>query len=100
MISEVQRGCDRFPQMMEVVSDDAQSQARDLKTKRRNYAEAGIPEYWIIEPRERKVVVLTPVGGEYTVQGEFGEKEMASSALLASVSIAVDGILRAAEHGD
>ncbi|HEY1860310.1 MAG TPA: Uma2 family endonuclease, partial [Gemmataceae bacterium] len=38
--------------VMEVVSKDAKDRRRDLVTKRREYARAGIPEYWIVDPQE------------------------------------------------
>jgi Uma2 family endonuclease len=47
---------------MEVVSED---RVRDFATKRKDYAEARIPEYWIVDPRDRRVTVLTLQGGEY-----------------------------------
>ena len=40
--------------VMEIVSPDAKSRRRDLKEKRRDYAIAGIPEYWIVDPRWKR----------------------------------------------
>src|SRR5271170_7194366 len=37
--------------VMEVVSED--DPGRDLQTKREEYAEAGIPEYWIVDPQTK-----------------------------------------------
>ena len=45
---------------MEVLSDD--HRAHDLNTKRREYALAGIPEYWLVDPQQREVAVLKLVG--------------------------------------
>src|SRR6516162_46570 len=39
--------------VMEVVSEGPENRKRDLETKRNDYAAAGIPEYWIIDPEER-----------------------------------------------
>jgi Uma2 family endonuclease len=36
--------------VMEVVSSGDEDRRRDLKTKRQEYAQAGIPEYWIVDP--------------------------------------------------
>jgi Uma2 family endonuclease len=36
---------------MEVVSEGAENRERDLGIKRQEYAQAGITEYWIIDPR-------------------------------------------------
>ncbi len=57
--------------VMEIVSPDAKSRRRDLKEKRRDYAKAGIPEYWIVDPRLEKITVLKLEGKTYTVHGDF-----------------------------
>lgn len=77
--------------VMEVVSDDAKSRHRDLVTKRLEYAAAGIPEYWIVDPSEQTVCVLTLEGDapEYAEHGVFGTGDTASSVLLAGFSIDV-----------
>lgn len=68
--------------VMEVVSDDDEDRRRDLETKRREYARAGIPEYWIIDPREERILVLRLAGKRYVSHGEFGRRETATSHLL------------------
>jgi Uma2 family endonuclease len=45
---------------IEVVSDDYR--AHDMDTKRRQYAMAGIPEYWIVDPLLRQLTVLVLAG--------------------------------------
>src|SRR5262249_41137269 len=42
----------------EVVNGDEEDRRRDLVTKRREYARAGIPEYWIVDPHEGRITVL------------------------------------------
>lgn len=78
---------------MEVVSDDRKDQARDWDVKPREYAEAGIGEYWIIDPKKGQVRVLALQGGTYKVHGDFGPGMTATSALLPGFSIAVDQLL-------
>jgi Uma2 family endonuclease len=68
--------------VMEVVSDDEDDRRRDLETKRREYARAGIPEYWIVDPRERQITVLRLAGKRYAVHGTFTPGTVASSHLL------------------
>ena len=51
--------------VMEVVSDSASDRHRDLVEKRAEYARAGIPEYWIVDPEEGRITVLTLEGTEY-----------------------------------
>lgn len=75
--------------VMEVVCDD--DPARDLVTKRVEYAEAGIPEYWIVEPREGRVMVpaLEPGATSYTEHGVFPRGERAASRLLPGLAVDV-----------
>ena len=78
------RRSDRFWEgadlVMEVVSPD--DPERDKVTKRREYAQAGIPEYWIVDPTASSITVLTLQGQEYALHGEFGSGETATSVLL------------------
>jgi Uma2 family endonuclease len=75
--------------VMEVVSDDPELRERDLVKKRSDYAKAGIPEYWIIDPDQRKVTVLKLDGRQYTVHGEFGPGTRAESSLLEGFGVDV-----------
>lgn len=73
--------------VMEVVSPD--DPKRDTVHKRREYAQAGIPEYWIVDPREEQITVLTLDGERYAVHGQFGMGETATSALLDGFQVSV-----------
>jgi Uma2 family endonuclease len=75
--------------VMEIVSPDAKSRRRDLKKKRRDYAKAGIPEYWIIDPLQEKITVLRLSEESYSVHGEFARDEIASSHLLPGFTVDV-----------
>jgi Uma2 family endonuclease len=85
-------GADR---VMEVVS--AENRTQDLETKRREYARAGIPEYWIVDPREGRitVLVLTPGRRTYTSHGEFHRGDQATFRLLAGFRVDVAAALAA-----
>jgi len=76
--------------VLEVVSPD--DPARDLVTKRREYAEAGIPEYWIVNPLDRTVTVLALQGDRYAEHGTFTPGMIANSGLLAGFVIVVDEV--------
>ena len=80
--------------VLEVVSPD--EPARDLVDKRRDYAEAGIPEYWIVNPLDQTIAVLTLQGTGYVEHGSFTRGTVATSVLLASFSIAVAAVFDAA----
>jgi Uma2 family endonuclease len=79
--------------VVEVVSPD--NPERDLRDKRREYAEAGIAEYWIVNPQEGSITVLTLDGSVYVEHGTFGRGEQATSSLLAGFSLDVDSVLGA-----
>jgi Uma2 family endonuclease len=75
--------------VMEVVSGGDEDRRRDLVTKRREYARAGIPEYWIVDPREERITVLRLTGKRYVVHGEFPKGTVASSHLLRGFTVDV-----------
>lgn len=53
---------------IEIVSPGAENIERDYRYKRSEYAARGIFEYWIVDPIEAQVVVLTLVSGLYDEQ--------------------------------
>lgn len=79
--------------VLEIVSAD--EPARDLVEKRRDYAEAGIPEYWIVNPLDRTIIVLRLDGEMYVEHGIFGRGTSATSVLLPGFSIDVSGVFGA-----
>ena len=80
--------------VMEVVSPDKPE--RDLVVKREEYAEAGIPEYWIVNPLNRTITVLTLEGDTYREHGIFVPGAQATSVLLAGFVIDVRAAFAAA----
>jgi len=79
--------------VVEVVSEDDRS--RDLETKRFEYAQAGIPEYWIIDPKKSEVIVLTLAGQRYDEHGIFTTGQRATSSLLNGFEVEVDQVFSA-----
>jgi Uma2 family endonuclease len=75
--------------VMEVVSDSDTDRNRDLVKKRAEYARAGIPEYWIVDPAEGRITVLTLQGTEYVEHGLFVRGQRATSALLPGFEVDV-----------
>ncbi|MBC8163970.1 MAG: Uma2 family endonuclease [Roseiflexaceae bacterium] len=63
--------------------------------KPRDYAEAGIPEYWIVHPLDETITVLTLDGDLYAEQGVFRRGETATSVLLTGFAVSVDAVLDA-----
>lgn len=81
----------------EVVSPDRPE--RDLVDKQDDYAEAGIPEYWIVDPRTGTVTVLVLRGDTYAAHGVYARGGIARSALLAGFTASVSDVFEAAELG-
>src|SRR5215210_3942137 len=55
--------------VIEIVSPDKPT--RDTQEKPRDYAEANIPEYWIVNPLDETITVLVLQGAAYTIEGVF-----------------------------
>lgn len=79
---------------VEIVSPDAPK--RDRVEKRRDYAEAGIPEYWIVDPRTETVTVLVLRGAVYIEHGVFTRGTQANSLLLDGLTVDVAAVFDAA----
>ena len=79
----------------EVVSPDRPE--RDLVDKRADYAEAGIPEYWIVDPRHDTITVLTLAADGYVEHGVYARGDAARSPLLAGLAIDVASTFDAPE---
>jgi Uma2 family endonuclease len=65
---------------LEVVSPE--KPARDLVDKRGDYAEAKIPEYWIVNPQTEVITVLRLNGDAYLEAGNYRRGQTAVSVLL------------------
>ncbi len=80
--------------VMEVVSADYRR--LDLEIKRREYAQAGIPEYWIVDPEAAQITVLALQDDHYVVHGVFSRGDTAKSVLLNNFEVVVDEVWAAA----
>jgi Uma2 family endonuclease len=76
--------------VVEIVSPD--DVERDTVIKRADYAQAGIPEYWIVNPIEATITVLTLADSVYVARGVFRRGEAATSALLTGFTVSVDAV--------
>ena len=77
--------------IVEVVSPESVS--RDYRYKRSEYAARGIQEYWIIDPIQAKVTVLTLVDGLYE-ESCFAGEEAIASPLFPSLNLKASEILQ------
>ena len=82
--------------VVEVISPD--NPDRDLE-KRADYAAAGIPEYWIADPRHETITVLTLQAGAYAEQGVYRRGAAARSPLLDGFTADVGAVFDAPAAG-
>ena len=70
--------------VIEILSSDRN---RDLVRKRQLYAEAGVPEYWILDPLNDTVLPLELRGGEYMEPGLLSIGDTLTTPLLPGLAI-------------
>ena len=61
----------------------------DRRTKYSVYAQAGVREYWIVDPDKRQIEVFALRGSDYEILGRFGPGEQAASEVLSGFQISV-----------
>jgi len=98
-VSSTRRPPEGADLIIEVVSEADDNRDRDLVTKRTEYAQAGIPEYWIVDPVEQIISIYGLATGqsEYGVLGAFGIGTRAVSTLLPDFSVDVAATFAAGE---
>ena len=69
----------------------------DVVEKRAEYAQAGVPEYWLIDLDERTILIYSlPAGGStYRLAGSYASGQVAESVALPGFKVAVDEIITA-----
>jgi len=77
--------------VLEVVSPDKPE--RDLVDKRDDYAEAGVPEYWIVDPQAESVTVLVLDGVAYREHLKVGRGQQVRSVTLSGLGLDVSALL-------
>ena len=65
--------------VVEVVSPGKTNRDRDYVHKRAQYAALGVPEYWLIDPIDQTVMVLSLAGETYREIGVFGAQRTLAS---------------------
>ena len=77
--------------VIEILSSDRN---RDLVRKRRVYAEAGVTEYWILDPRQDTVTLLELRDGEYVERASLTADDTLTTPLLPGLAIPLADVLR------
>ena len=68
----------------------------DREEKAAEYAEAGVTEYWIVDPEGRSIEVLTGAGSEgYTSRRQFGPGDEVTSTVLPGLVVSVATLIPA-----
>ena len=77
--------------VMEVLSSDRR---RDLVRKRQLYAEAGVAEYWIFDPRADTATLLELRDGEYVERAVLTDADVLTTPLLPGLAIPLADVFR------
>ena len=77
--------------VMEVLSTDRN---RDLVRKRQLYAEAGVREYWIVDPRADTATLLELRDGEYAERAVLTVSDTLTTPLLPGLAIPLADVFR------
>ncbi len=64
----------------------------DRRIKYRVYAQAGVTEYWIVDPDRREIEIFVLRRGDYMLLGRFSSGEVASSEVIAGFKVEVDQV--------
>lgn len=86
--------------VVEVVSEGKENRDRDYIDKRAEYAAAGIAEYWIADPEQRTVTVLTLDGESYREHATFGVGETMDSVLLEGLTLEISEVFSKCDEHD
>ncbi len=83
--------------VVEVLGPTPAARMLDLVTKRAEYAEAGIPEYWIVDPENAFITVLrlSPETATYVDAGLYERGNVARSHALAGLEVDVRQVVDA-----
>ena len=77
--------------VIEILSSD---RSRDLVRKRRLYAEAGVPEYWIFDPARDTATLLELRDGQYVERTVLDATDTLTTLLLPGLAIPLADVFR------
>lgn len=81
------------PPRLAVEVASSSNKRTDTKNKRKEYALARVTEYWIINPIDGYVLVMTLAGNEYQDVGRYEGDELISSKLFPALKIKAAALL-------
>ncbi len=65
----------------------------DRKEKFKEYAQAGVPEYWLVDTQNRTIEVYVLREGKYNLLGKWGVGEVARSEILPNFEVPVAAVI-------
>lgn len=80
--------------VVEIVSPGTTNEARDYRYKRSEYAARSIAEYWIVDPQQAQITILTLVAGLYE-EAVFKGNDRLLSTTLANLALTPAQVLQA-----
>lgn len=84
-------GCNGAPELMiEILSQN--NSKHDLDTKFKLYEEAGVLEYWIVEPVKKIIFVYTSINGKFIGLKPQTEGENIQSPLFPDLNVAIANV--------
>ncbi|GBF81279.1 Uma2 family endonuclease [Aphanothece sacrum] len=78
--------------VIEVVSPGEIQRDRDYIAKRIQYEDCGIPEYWIVNPQTKTILVLELTGNSYIEVGNFGNNYLVQSPIFKELKLKVSEV--------
>ncbi len=81
--------------VLEVISES--NRDHDWTTKRTDYAKAGIPEYWIVDPDQRTVTKLVLIDAAYVEESTARDGDSLTSTILENFVVDIAQLFREAE---
>jgi Uma2 family endonuclease len=78
--------------VIEVVSPGELQRDRDFIAKRSQYQDCGIPEYWIIDPETKTILVLGLIDKIYTEVGNFSGEDLVISPQFSQLNLKLSQI--------
>ncbi|MFP5436203.1 MAG: Uma2 family endonuclease [Bacteroidia bacterium] len=89
-----ERGCNGAPDLVIEILSPGNSK-KELGIKFDLYEEAGVQEYWIVEPAEKTVFIYCLIDGKYSGQRPLTEDDMMKSPLFPQLDFGIADIFEA-----
>ena len=88
-----EKGCCGAPDIIAEILSPGNSR-KEVQQKFRLYEEAGVPEYWIINPVEENLIIYTLRNGKYIGSKPYAPDEIITSSVLQGIRIEVSAIFK------